>query len=533
MKEDFTFNQLIPFYLAVLFIAFSLLLYFKSRKTYAIVLLTLASLVISIFIARLDAFLILWDEQFHALVAKNMIDNPFKPVLYREIYLDYNYKNWTANYIWLHKQPLFLWQMAFSMKLWGINEFGVRFPSVVMHTLITLLIYRIGSLTVDKRHGFVGALFFTVAYYPLELVAGRFSTDHNDVAILFYITASFWSLCEYYTTGKRYWLYLTGLFSGMAVLVKWLIGLLIYAGWMFAGINFSKMKLKKEVIRDLFKSLLIAIIVFLPWQIYILLEYPREAYHELLFNITHLIAPVENHSGGLFFHFNAMYKLYGGGLLVPYLMILGLITYFVKVDRNVIRRILLFSVIIVYFVFSFAETKMTSFTYIVSPFFYLGLASLVIWFVDIVTKKILRLSWMKKLLLLLSLVTISWMLLDYHNIRRSHTMWKPLNNHDRAYDFMQMEIIERIKSLELNPEEYLIFNAQNFSHIPIMFYTDYIAFNRSFTGYHLAMLDTLDKKAIIFRYANDSSHFPISEKVMVLDVSDVKRGDFIQTPANQ
>jgi len=44
----------------------------------------MGALGVRIFAAMLDPFLNTWDEQFHALVAKNMMANPFKPMLYAE-----------------------------------------------------------------------------------------------------------------------------------------------------------------------------------------------------------------------------------------------------------------------------------------------------------------------------------------------------------------------------------------------------------------------------------------------------------------
>ncbi len=35
-----------------------------------------------------------WDERYHALVAKNMIEQPFKPMLYKNPVLPYDYKDW-------------------------------------------------------------------------------------------------------------------------------------------------------------------------------------------------------------------------------------------------------------------------------------------------------------------------------------------------------------------------------------------------------------------------------------------------------
>lgn len=73
-----------------------------------------------------------------------MMSKPLAPMLRTEPVLDYNYKDWSNNHIWLHKQPLFLWQMAISMKIFGVNEFGLRFPSAFLCACLTLLLFRMG-----------------------------------------------------------------------------------------------------------------------------------------------------------------------------------------------------------------------------------------------------------------------------------------------------------------------------------------------------------------------------------------------------
>jgi hypothetical protein len=57
-----------------------------------------------------------------------------------------------------------------------------------------------------------------------ELIAGRQALDHNDFSFLTYISLSVWSFIEYQHSGKKIWIFLIGLFSGMAILCKWLVG---------------------------------------------------------------------------------------------------------------------------------------------------------------------------------------------------------------------------------------------------------------------------------------------------------------------
>jgi len=119
-----------------------------------------------------------------------------------------------------------------GIKIFGVNVFGVRFASVLLHALISIIIYRLGKITINGRVGFCSALFFAVTYYPLELVSGRYATDHNDVAFLFYVTASFWTWIEYSVKKKTIWLILIGVFAGAAVMVKWLTGFIVFFCWM-------------------------------------------------------------------------------------------------------------------------------------------------------------------------------------------------------------------------------------------------------------------------------------------------------------
>ncbi len=51
----------------------------KTRLS--LVLLFFAGIFICSFMAMLDPFLNSWDEQFHALVAKNLLSHPFSPTL--------------------------------------------------------------------------------------------------------------------------------------------------------------------------------------------------------------------------------------------------------------------------------------------------------------------------------------------------------------------------------------------------------------------------------------------------------------------
>ena len=76
-------NQDIFFQLSLTAIAFlpSILLWSVGKEKYALYALLLAALVLRLVITSLDPYLNEWDERFHAVVAKNMMQYPLKPMI--------------------------------------------------------------------------------------------------------------------------------------------------------------------------------------------------------------------------------------------------------------------------------------------------------------------------------------------------------------------------------------------------------------------------------------------------------------------
>jgi 4-amino-4-deoxy-L-arabinose transferase-like glycosyltransferase len=476
--SHFSSEQITPLIISGILLVLSIPI-LKIQSKISLALLFLGSLGLGYFIANLDNYLILWDEQYHALVAKNLSQNFLKPTLYSNPILDYDYKNWTQNHIWLHKQPLFLWQMALSIKLFGTSEFAIRLPSILMHAIIPIFIYRIGKISINKETGFYGGLFFAVAYFPLELIAGRYSTDHNDIAFLFYVTASFWAWFEYTKTKNKYWLLIIGLFSGFAVLVKWLMGLLIYVLWSLniSVSNFGKRFQIKDYLPIMISSI-ISFIVFLPWQVYIHLKYPKEAGYEIQLNSKHFFEPIENHSESLWFYFTSGFKqIYGLGDLIPFIFLFAIIMFAINIKEKEHKFFVVSAITFVYLFYTMAQTKMVSFTIIVSPLIYLSLGFIIYKTILLLSNKIK--SFLAQQTITLSVVFfIAFTALNLNKIQNYHTDWKPHDNHNRSGEQTEMDFISSLES-QLDDENYVVFNSciTYGGNIPVMFYTDYIAYD--------------------------------------------------------
>lgn len=476
--QHFTSEQFIPFAVSCILLISSIILY-QKRTTPGVILLFLASVSIGYFIASLDHFLMLWDEQYHALVAKNLSGNPWKPVLIADPVLEYDYRNWTANHIWLHKQPLFLWQMALSIKIFGNTALAVRLPSIIMHAVIPLFIYRTGVITGSRDSGYYGGVLFAFAWFPLELVAGRYATDHNDIAFLFYISASFWAWFEYQNSGRKYWLLLIGVFSGYAVLVKWLMGLLIYVIWFITRtFTYPKEWFKIRSYLPMLYAGAVSLLVFIPWQIYIILVYPAESAYEYALFSSNFFEVVEGHKEPFWYYFSDGLKMvYGSGMLVPLILLLGVVIMLIKVTEKRYKTAILSSVLFVYLFYTIAATKMTAFTIIVSPFIFLGMGHLISTVITLIRKKV-KAGLIVNILAVVILLISAYSVLNLKKIQHYHTDWKPHDNQNRALELAEMKFIRSLPEI-LDDESYVIFNASITlnGHISLMFYTDYTAYN--------------------------------------------------------
>jgi 4-amino-4-deoxy-L-arabinose transferase-like glycosyltransferase len=109
--------------------------------------------------------------------------------------------------------------MAWSMKIFEETIFS-RIPSAIEGVLMVLFINRIGCNLKKAQTGYYGALFWAFAYYSLLLTSGAQVNDHNDMAFAFYLTASMWTFSEYVLYPGWKWATLTGIFAGLAFMVK-------------------------------------------------------------------------------------------------------------------------------------------------------------------------------------------------------------------------------------------------------------------------------------------------------------------------
>lgn len=150
----------------------------------------------------------------------------------REMMVTGNYFQVQINFepFW-EKPPLFFWLQVLSMKTFGINEFGARFPNAVVGIFTLLALYFYGTRLQGKVFGRFVAGFYFVSILPhLYFKSGIIDPTFN-----FFIFLSLIHIIKYeieYATKDRPSVvktapWLAGYWAGMATLTKGPVAILV------------------------------------------------------------------------------------------------------------------------------------------------------------------------------------------------------------------------------------------------------------------------------------------------------------------
>lgn len=489
-------------FIGILLMVFSVIIFglawrfhIKNKTTSALVLLLFGGLLLRVYTAS-DLYLHQWDERYHALVAKNMMEDPLHPTLYKNPILPYDYKNWTANNTWLHKQPLSLWTIALSFKLFGINEIALRLPSLIFSLLGILLTFGIGKIMFSKRVGFKAAFLFSIHGLIIEIGAGRVATDHIDLFFLFFVELSIYLALLFAKSQKPLYNILCGISISAAILSKYLPALVVLPLWLLFMMQYNSQNYKKIAMHFLILIWIIITLV-LPWQIYIHQAFPLESSWESSYNFRHLTEVIEEQSGNWFYHFNKMRIIYGEIIYIP-LIWLGYKTTKRRINFN--RWVILLWIAIPFLFFSFAQSKMQAYTLFTAPAIFIMTA--LFWNYLLRYKNKFRYKWLIYTVVIL-LVALP--------IRYSIERIKPFENLDRNPQWTKN--IRALKTIAPERKK-VIFNEPHY--VETMFYTDIIAYD--FIPSKEIIKDLISQDyLILMKYSEDMpDEFKNSETVMIV-----------------
>ncbi|MEX1191106.1 MAG: glycosyltransferase family 39 protein [Brumimicrobium sp.] len=497
------------FLIAFLLLTISVFLFSKNRR-HSLLFLFLGSVSIGLAFALIDPFLNLWDEKFHALVAKNLSDTPLKPHLLNSSVIDSDHRMWINNYIWLHKPPLSLWQIALAIKIFGANVLAVRLPSILLHGLTTILTYKIGKIGFNAQVGFYSAFVFALLNYPLELISGAHTADHIDVAFIFYITASIWAWMEYSKTKTLKWAVLLGVFVGLAVLTKWLVGLLVFSGWGVYLLVYRSDNGMKEW-GHLLKSSVIAIIIAAPWFFYTLFAFPNEFMHEMSYNSLHFTNVIEKHTGDYLFYWDNLKTVYGNGDLIAWIILLSVLFIWKTAKERKYTLVFYVWILLVYSFFTLAQTKMNSFVTIVSPLIILSVVALIVYLTDLI-KSNLRFSVNTLIINTFVSVLLFIFLIRPNEILNNHNL-KTKDGIAFKKKLIQTKAFLKTGLPGKKNDIYFFENTFFYEYIDLMFYHPSLAVNRLPTKDEIKRLTNLGYKVYVLNNSKKTEAELINKSV--------------------
>jgi 4-amino-4-deoxy-L-arabinose transferase len=471
----------------------------KERYEWSLFFILLAGLLLRIFVS-FDLFLHEWDERYHALVAKNLTADPFIPMLYKVPLLDYDFKNWASNHIWVHKQPVPIYTIALSLLIFGKNVIAVRLPSIILSTIGIFTSYKIGALLDSKRVGLFAAFLFSINGLILELTGGRVATDHIDVFFCSLIGLAIYFLL-YGVKRKSNLFYFFGfLCTAAAILTKWLPALIVLPIWFL----YAYKKVSNKTLFYYFISFSICVfILVIPWQLYVQHNFPVEAEWEYFYNKLHIFEGLGEHDKPFFYHWNRMRIIFGEIIYIP-------LIWFVyqqfknRKSTNTNGLLLLTWIFIPYIFFSIVATKMQAYIIFCAPaiFIIVGI------FIDKILKGDINLKRFKYLFLFLLIA---------FPIRYTLERIKPFEKYERTKPW-----IAKMKKLEslTDTKDVVIFNTKY--PVETMFHTDFIAYNETPS---VQKLDSINQLGYVVYIDNNNE---IKE-----DLKHIKYVNFVEISRNK
>ena len=307
-----------------------------------------------------------WDERYHALVAKHLIEQPLAPTLYRDPAPSRtDHADWYSNRVWLHKPPLALWSQAASMGIFGVAELPMRLPSLLFATASVLVTFGIGCLLFSPSVGLTAAVFHAFNGFLVDLGLGRRASDHVDTLLVLLVALGVLGALAADRRWPRATGVILGLACGLAYLTKSAPGLLLLPIWLLIRWQVSS---RRGLTREFAIAGGVALLIAFPWTIYVLVTFPLEARHESAYTLRHMSDVLENHGGPPWRYVGDMPRFFGELIYLP--MAVAMVLAWRGSASPALRAMLLW-LALPYALFSMMATKMPAYIALAAPAIFL------------------------------------------------------------------------------------------------------------------------------------------------------------------
>ncbi|MGF1582145.1 MAG: ArnT family glycosyltransferase [Gemmataceae bacterium] len=195
----------------------------------------------------------------------------------------------------VHKPVLLYWLQMGSYQVFGVNEFGARFPSALAGLLTILLVYELTRRLFDPQTALLSGIIFGSSV--LMCAAARFA--NQDALLNFCAVLTFFLFYRHYAKTGRYPFIACGVAMALGFLAKGPVGVVLPAG--IIGLYlFWERKLSILWHPKLLLGCVVFCLIAIPWYALVGVETKGEFLRGffLKHNIGRALSPMEQHGGG-------------------------------------------------------------------------------------------------------------------------------------------------------------------------------------------------------------------------------------------
>lgn len=224
----------------------------------------------------------------------------------REMLVTGNYLTVQINYeaFW-EKPPLFFWLQVLSVKIFGLNEFAMRFPNAIAGILSLIVLFRVGRKVIDDRFGLLWMFVYAGSILPFfYFKSGIIDPWFNLLTFLGIVHFSYYFIFQ---ENRIRNLVYSALFTGLAIITKGPVALLILILVFFVYMVMVKARITTSF-RDVAIFSIVLIITGSSWFILQMLNGNMDIIKDFIAYQVRLFTTEDAGHGGFFlYHFVVLF----------------------------------------------------------------------------------------------------------------------------------------------------------------------------------------------------------------------------------
>ena len=247
------------------------------------------------------------------------------------------------------------------MKMFGVDEFSLKVPSLLFGSLSVAVSYAIATILFSPSVGLLAAAFHAFNGFLVDLGSGRRASDHVDTLLIFLfelgiLLALVGNRRNTCATGTS-----LGVVGGLAYMTKSFSGVLLLPVWVAMR---TQIGATQSLLKELAIAASVAAVIAAPWTIYTGLKFPVEAAYEGAYALRHMTEVLEEQGGPPWQYLWDMPRYFGELVYVP--VAIALWSVFRR-TATAERRAIVMWIAVPYLVFSMCATKMPSYVMVAAP----------------------------------------------------------------------------------------------------------------------------------------------------------------------